>query len=195
MAEKSSVSLRAIITGLTFVFAISLISPYAVLMVKGSQLTSNAIPIIAISLLLFVTIIFLPLLRLLRFRWVFQEGELITIYVMMLVGSVVVTTGFSGTFLSVITGAMYYATPENEWAELFVPNVHAWLAPSNVEAIRYFYEGLPKGMPIPWSEWTIPLLTWLVFIFAFYYIFPSSFLILILVQGMTHIMRLLHRNC
>jgi hypothetical protein len=169
MSDRSSVSLRAIVTGLTFVFAISLISPYAVLMVKGSQLTSNAIPIIAVTILFVLTVVALPILRLLQSRWIFQREELITIYVMMLVGSVVVTTGFVGTFLSVITGAMYYATPENEWAELFVPNVHAWLAPSNVEAIRYFYEGLPKGMPIPWSEWTIPLLTWLVFIFAFYY--------------------------
>ena len=103
MPDRSSVSLRAVITGLIFVFAISLISPYAVLMVKGSQLTSNAIPIIAITLLFVLTIVALPLLRLLQSRWMFEQGELITIYVMMLVGSVVVTTGFSGTFLSVIS--------------------------------------------------------------------------------------------
>ena len=83
MSDRSSVSLRAVITGLIFVFAISLISPYAVLMVKGSQLTSNAIPIIAITLLFFLTVVALPLLRLLQSRWMFEQGELITIYVMM----------------------------------------------------------------------------------------------------------------
>ena len=92
MSDRSSVSLRAIVTGLTFVFAISLISPYAVLMVKGSQLTSNAIPIIAVTILFVLTVVALPILRLLQSRWIFQREELITIYVMMLVGSVVVTT-------------------------------------------------------------------------------------------------------
>jgi hypothetical protein len=42
----SSVTWRAVLTGAVLVFAISVISPWAVLVVKGSQLTSNAIPII-----------------------------------------------------------------------------------------------------------------------------------------------------
>ncbi len=160
--------MRAVLTGAVLVFAISVISPWAILMVKGSQLTSNAIPLIAVAFLLLITLVAAPLLRALGAGWAFNRSEQITVYIMMLVGSVVVTTGFTGSFLSIITGAMYYATPENEWAELFIPYIHPWLAPTNTEAVRLFYEGLPQGMPIPWSAWSTPLLVWMIFIFVFY---------------------------
>ena len=161
---------RAIITGLTLVLAISLLSPWAVLMVKGSQLTSNAIPIVAVLFFFLLTSICLPLLRALGPTWIFTRPELIAIYIMMIVGSVVVTTGFTGSFLSIISGLMYYATPENEWAALFGPYVHPWLAPENPEAVRLFFEGLPKGMPIPWADWAKPLAAWICFILVFYWV-------------------------
>ena len=142
----TGVSARAVLTGALLVLAISLLSPWAILMVQGSQLTSNAIPIVAISLLFLLTLVVMPLLRALGSAFAFRRQELITIYIMMLVGSVVVTTGFTGSFLSIITGAMYYAAPENEWAELFLPYIHPMLAPTDLEAVRFFYEGSPKGI-------------------------------------------------
>ena len=161
---------RAIFTGLALVFAISLLSPWAILMVKGSQLTSNAIPIVAVLFFFLLTAGLLPLLRILGPTWIFSRHELIAIYIMMLVGSVVVTTGFTGSFLSVISGAMYYATPENEWGTLFGPYIHSWLAPEDPEVIRLFFEGLPQGLPIPWSAWIKPLVAWISFIMVFYWV-------------------------
>lgn len=171
---------KAVLFGLVLVGAISVISPWAILVVKGSQLTSNAIPIIAIFLLFLVTAVLQPLLRLLGDRGLFTRAELITIYVMMLVGAVVVTTGFTGTFLSVITGAVYYATPENDWNSLFVPYLSRWLTPTDTEAIRLFYEGLPRGQVIPWAAWTLPLISWLSFILVFYWVL---FCIAVLLRG------------
>ncbi|MBT6628655.1 MAG: hypothetical protein HOB49_16705, partial [Gemmatimonadetes bacterium] len=160
---------RSLLFGTCLVAAISVLSPWAILVVKGSQLTSNAIPIIAIFLLFLVTVVLQPILRWLGDRGAFTRPELITIYVMMLVGSVVVTTGFAGTFLSVITGAVYYATPENDWNSLFVPYLSRWLTPDDTQAIRLFYEGLPKGQVIPWESWVRPLVTWISFILVFYW--------------------------
>ena len=167
---KSDIRLRAMLTGLVLVLAISLLSPWAVLMVKGSQLTSNAIPIVAVVFFFLLTACALPLLRALGPSWVFTRSELLAVYIMMIVGSVVVTTGFTGSFLSVISGLMYYATPENEWAVLFGPHIHPWLAPENPDAIRLFFEGLPKGMPIPWAAWSKPLVAWICFILVFYWV-------------------------
>jgi hypothetical protein len=164
----TGVTWRAVLLGALLVFAISIISPWAVLMVQASQLTSNAIPIIAIVLLFLLTAVFLPILRLVSRYLTMGRAELITVYVMMLVGSVVVTTGFTGSFLSVISGAQYYATTENEWADLFVPYVHSWLGPSDTDAIRLFYEGLPTGASIPWDAWSTPLTAWIAFILVFY---------------------------
>ena len=121
--------------------AISVLSPWGILIVKGSQITSNAIPLIAVLFLFLLTAAALPLLKLLGRTWAFSRAELIAVYAMMLVGAVVVTTGFTGSFLSVITGAAYYATPENAWQELFVEYIHPWLAPADTEAVRLFYEG------------------------------------------------------
>ena len=94
--DETRIRPRAILTGLGLVFAISLLSPWAILMVKGSQLTSNAIPIVAVLFFFVLTAGALPLLRLLGPAWEFSRQESIAVYIMMIVGSVVVTTGFTG---------------------------------------------------------------------------------------------------
>ena len=162
------VTLRAVLAGAALVAAISVVSPWAILAVKGSQLTSNAIPVIAVFLLFAVVALAQPLLRLLSRRLAFARAELITVYVMMLAGSVVVTTGLTGSFLSVISGAVYYATPENNWETLFGPYLNPWLSPQDTEAVRLFYEGLPRGMGIPWDAWVRPLAAWISFLLVFY---------------------------
>ena len=105
------------------------------------------------------------LLRLWRPKLAFTRGELITAFVMMLVAAAVPTRGFAGFLMPIATSAQYYATPENEWAELVWPHLPRWLAPEDGYAVRHYYEGLPKDMPtllaIPWRAWAIPLLCWM----------------------------------
>ena len=168
--STSGVSGRAALTGAVLVGAISIISPWAILIVKGSQLAGNAVPIIAVFFLFGLVAVVVPVLKLLGTRLAFSRAELVTVYIMMLVGSVIVTVGFSGSFLTVTTGVIYYATPENRWHELFVSNLSKWLAPTDREAVRWLYEGLPEGAPIPWSAWMRPLAAWIPFILAFYWV-------------------------
>ena len=49
--EGRGVTWRAVLTGVALVAVISIVSPWAIMTAKGSQLTSNAIPIIAVFLL------------------------------------------------------------------------------------------------------------------------------------------------
>ena len=168
--ERPGVTWRAVLTGTALVAAIAVVSPWAILVVKGSQLTSNAIPIIAVLFLFGLAAVAVPVLKLLRRGWAFSRGELITVYVMMLVGSAVVTTGFTGCFLTLITGPLYYATPENNWDSLFLPHIHQWLTPTDRAAVVGFYEGLPQGATIPWRAWLVPLATWLPFVLLFYWV-------------------------
>ena len=67
--------MRAVVTGALLVALISVASPWAVLVVKGSQLTSNAIPIIAVFLLFAVTALAQPLLRLLSRQLAFRRAD------------------------------------------------------------------------------------------------------------------------
>ncbi len=165
-----AVSLRAACTGAALVTAMSVVSPWAVLVVKGSQLTTNAVPAMAVVLFFLMTAVVVPLARLLGGRFGYTRGELIVVYAMMLTGSVVVTNGFTGSFLSVVTGARYYAARENDWKETILPNIHPWLAPKDGQAVRFLYEGLPAGASIPWGAWAVPLLTWLSFLMVFYWV-------------------------
>lgn len=156
------------LVGAGLVGAISFIAPWGFLVVKGSQLASNAMPLIAVLFFLILVGLVGPVLK--GMGKGFSRAELTTVYVMMLVGSVVVVTGLTGSLLPVITGVSYYATPENNWDALFVPHLHPWLVPQDAEAVRLFYEGLPRGMDIPWGAWFLPLATWIPFILVFYWV-------------------------
>ena len=164
------VSWRAVGVGTALVGVIGVVSPWAILVVKGSQLTSNAVPIIAVLFLFGLAGVVVPLLKLIRRRLAFSRGELITVYVMMLVGSAVVTTGFTGCFLTLISGPLYYTTPENNWGTLILPHIHEWLTPTDRAAVAGFYEGLPRGAAIPWGAWLVPLAAWLPFVLVFYWV-------------------------
>ena len=100
----SGVTLRAVLTGAVLMAVICHLGPWAILEVKGSQLTNTAIPIIAVLFLFAMTAVAVPVLGALHRRLAFSRSEVITVYGMMLVGSTIVT-GFTGHFLSVITGA------------------------------------------------------------------------------------------
>ncbi|MBT6145068.1 MAG: hypothetical protein HOH74_06545, partial [Gemmatimonadetes bacterium] len=169
MQRNSAVSLRAVCTGGALCAAISVLSPWAALLHKSSELTSNAIPVIAVVSLFVLTAVVAPVMRALSPRLAFTRPELLVIYVMMLIAAVIPTKGLMGSFLGVITGPLYYSTPENGWAQLFLPHVNQWLAPKDLTAVRYLYEGLPDGMGIPWAAWAVPLLAWGAFLLAFYW--------------------------
>ena len=165
----SGVTLRALLTGAVLLGAICWLSPWAILIVKGSQLTNTSIPIIAVLFLFGLTTVVVPLLGAIKRRLAFSRSEVITVYAMMLVGSGIITA-FTAHFLSVISGAMYYASPENNWKALFVDHQHSWIAPTDWQAVRFLYEGLPKGMDIPWGAWVVPLAAWMPFMLILYWV-------------------------
>ena len=167
--RPSGVTLRAVLTGAVLVGVISVLSPWGILYVKGSQLTSSSIPIISVLFLLLLSGVVVPVLGAIKRRLAFSRSEVITVFSMMLV-SAGITVSFTGQFLAILTGAMYYATPENNWDELFVGFQHAWLVPTDWDAVRYFYEGLPKHMAIPWDAWALPLASWMVLMLIIYWV-------------------------
>ena len=65
------------------------------------------------------------------------------------VASAIPTSGFTANLIALLPSVFYYATPENEWAQLLHPHVTEWLVPQDPEAIRYFFEGLPSGTAHP----------------------------------------------
>ena len=95
--------------------------PYGGLVIQGTRLgLSSATP--AAFFLLFVLLLTVHLgLGCLRRSWAFTRGELLVIFSMMVVATAIPTRGVTGMLLPMITGATYYATPENKWLELIHP--------------------------------------------------------------------------
>ena len=98
---------------------------------------------------------------------------------MLVVACAIPTMGYSAQLLPIITAPFYFATPENNWAELIQPHIKPWLTPQSNLGIKYFYEGLPSWEDgIPWAIWIKPLLVWGSFAMALYLVMISMMVIL-----------------
>jgi hypothetical protein len=72
-----------------------------------------------------------------------------------------------GRFLAVISASEYFASAENEWPTYTLPNLPAWLLPSNAgDAMGMFYRGAPPHIGFPWAVWLGPLFWWMGLIAA-----------------------------
>ena len=158
---------RAFLVGLVGAFCLSFGSVYNDMIIKGSGLaTWNWTPG-AIFLFFVLVAVVNALLRFVHPRLALQPGELATVYFLMLLANTLTGRGFSAQLLPVITGAYYYATPENNWNEVVQPYLPEWTMPQGGDVIRHFYEGSPAGT-VPWEAWLFPLLYWGVFALAFF---------------------------
>ena len=111
-----------------------------------------------------------PLLRAIGERWALNQREMLTIYSILIVVGPIVSIGGVHFFLPTLIAPYYYATPENEYAELFHDYIPSWFGPKDPEVIRTFYEG-SEGMGVPWEAWIKPLAIWTPFLMAVYFAF------------------------
>ena len=131
----------------------------------------------AVFLLFVLTLILNPLLKLIHPRAGLNRGELLVVYVMMVMASPIPTL-FVGKFLSAISYPYYYATPENEWRELIHPYIPDWLMVHNVDIVKKFYEGGGRNEPIPWTAWQPVFLAWLPFVWALFLVMISLMIVM-----------------
>ena len=165
--ESQSLSFRAFLLGSLLCLLIGVGTIYANAIIQGTFMAwcfSNPVALFLFFYLVLGNILVGTLARNLALR----REELVLIYAMMMVSASIPTFGLVEHLLPMITGVFYYATPENNWGELIQPYVPAWIAPSDEQLIQGFYEGLPKGMPVPWEGWLETLGYWSVFLLALY---------------------------
>jgi len=111
-----------------------------------------------------------PILRIIRREWALDQREMLVIYSIMIVVGPIVSIGGVHFLLPTLIAPYYYATPENEYAELFHEYIPSWFGPKDPEVIREFYEG-SWGGKVPWGAWIKPLMLWSLFLLAVYFIF------------------------
>jgi len=160
---------RAIFTGLFLSFLIGVGEPFSVLYIQGSALCADYSTGGAVFLFFILVFLINVLLKKISPKISLNPSELITVYIMMIVACAIPSWGFTMNLIGLLGGLFYYATPVNKWAEIVHPHLPKHLFPQSKDAILYLYEGIPKGMKIPWDAWIQPLGNWFLFILVFYF--------------------------
>ena len=119
-----------------------------------------------------------PALGFLHRRLALHRRELAAVFIMAMMAAVVPTEGYIEHMIPKIVSGYYYATPENQWTELIHPHMKPWIAPQDPAVVRYFFEGLPAEMPLPWSAWVRPLFFWTIFFLLLCFVMVCAMVIL-----------------
>ncbi|MDE0636811.1 MAG: hypothetical protein OXI43_13320 [Candidatus Poribacteria bacterium] len=158
-------TVRALLLGLALVVVQTAITPYNDYYLQGTDIAGNHFPLGAVFTLIFLTLVINPILKRVFPRATLNPAELIVIWVMMGISSAIPSKGMMGFLLPYLAAPVYFATPENEWAETLHPHFPEWLIVWDKHAVTNFYEG---ESVVPWVLWLKPIFVWTVFILLLY---------------------------
>lgn len=164
--RASGLTLRAFVIGLLCTALTDLWIHWAELILGGrghTALANTSIPVGAFNVLFLLVIINLFLTRFLR-PLAFSKVELLVIYTMMTVSTVLSSSGGIHFIGTTIPAAFYYANSSNNWAALFHSYIPGWIALKDKKAIEGFYRG---NASVPWALWMQPLIAWIGFMALF----------------------------
>ncbi|MBI1929587.1 hypothetical protein HYR99_35740 [Candidatus Poribacteria bacterium] len=98
-------------------------------------------------------------------RFALKQGEFLTIYIMLSVSSAIAGHDMMQTLVPVIPNGFWFATPENEWKELFWRYLPRWLTSDNLSTLKDFYDGETTFYTKSHlQDWLRPILWWTVFL-------------------------------
>ena len=159
--EREPLAARTAVVALLFVLCVAAGGAVAAL-VRYDLIGFGHLPrtaLIALVLLLLTNLVARPLVR----RNLFSAGQLLYVYL-----AVLVVSGLPGqqmvTHLYVaLVGPAHYASPENHYRDLFFEHIPPWSVPSlesEDPAVKWAFWGLPSGATLPWPAWVVPLACW-----------------------------------
>src|SRR5580700_6620105 len=157
--RQSGLTMRALLLGLALTALCELWIHWAELVLGGrghTALANTSIPVGAFNVLFLLVIINLILTKFLR-PLAFAPAELLVIYVMMTVSTVISSSGGLHFVIPTITAAFWYADSSNGWAAKFHRFIPDWIAQKNYVALHGFYVG---NSHVPWSAWWSQMLSW-----------------------------------
>jgi len=160
-AERRTFTARALVIGIVLTAALAWLVPVSLYDLFSSRLHYPILPpgVVAVFCLLltanFAVNRVWP-------RQGLHAGELVVIFTMMWLGLVAIfEIDVTGNTLAIMAAPNYFASTENRWDEYYLAYMRPWAIPSNrASEIRYFYNGLPPGAPIPWHVWYLPFFWW-----------------------------------
>ncbi len=94
-----------------------------------------------------------------------DKNEILTIYILLSMSTAVAGTDMLQILIPMLPHPFWFATQENEWANLFFRSLPPWLIVSNKSALTGFYEGESTFYTIAHIKaWIIPIISWSFFL-------------------------------
>ncbi len=135
-------------------------------MFRTIHMTVQSIAMNAIFFLFFLNLINMGLKRVMP-RAVLNKSDLLLIYAMVCMGSTVSGHGFMQLLIAIMTYVHWFASPENDWANLIWGHLPPWMTVTDKEVLASHYKGESSFyLESNLQAWTIPILAWSAFIFS-----------------------------
>ncbi|MBI3828911.1 MAG: hypothetical protein HY291_05310 [Planctomycetes bacterium] len=157
---------RGWFVGVAFVAFLAMSTPYIEMVLNGSLLTMNLLPV-GPMILLFMMLLVQTVLHASSVRLGLSREDLTMATCMAMVSASLSGYGYV-TYLTGAMSGMTHARPENRWNEYILPYLPNWLCPHDPadpnsldpRPVEWFMSGLPPGKEAPWSAWMIPYAYW-----------------------------------
>ena len=111
--------------------------------------------------LLIAAALYIPVERGLRRSEPLSFAELIAVYLMLMVGTLVTSYATAHFLFPTLTSAVYFSQSEGRW-KTWLDRVPDWFGPRSPEAVGGFWKG--DVWQVPWGEWIGPLAAWFVLV-------------------------------
>ncbi|MBM3238637.1 hypothetical protein FJZ31_20265 [Candidatus Poribacteria bacterium] len=163
--RTKGVTLRAVMLGLALI-------PINLYFIMNNHIYWNALPTtislffnVIISIFVLTTLN-LPLQKYMP-KYALSQGELLTIYIMLSVASAIAGHDMMQTVVPTIPHAFWFATPENEWKELFWRYLPRWLVADDLRGLRDYYRGESSFyLAEHVKTWLRPIFGWMLLLSA-----------------------------
>lgn len=166
VSAASPVTARAVAIGLLLAVGINLVMDYSDMYLKNTLMIGNHFPTVGMAVLLLFIFAINPLMR----RWtgkpMLEQGELLLVWSMVGVAGGIGATGCMRYIPGWAAAPTYFTSPSNEYTAYLISYLPKWMflgEAADANAVRWFFEGLPRGEHIPWGSWLRPLSCWLLF--------------------------------
>lgn len=153
---------RALLAGAAGVAVLCAITPYNDYHLKNTFLYGNHLPIGALCLFTVLAWLVNPLLRRVRPALALNTAELLIAWSMWATGASLASSGLWRYLGPMVVAPAYFASAGRRWIDAFSqsPNYLLLSKEPNSPLIRWFYEGIPPGTPMPYFQWIPVVLSW-----------------------------------
>ena len=129
-------------------------------------LLSNVVPLSNVIFLLLILTAFNGMLQKFFPSISLNQGELLIIYIILSLATTFCSICVVGAITSTMGHAFWFATPENEWKELFWRYIPRWLTVDDKSVLSGYYKGDSNLYTTEYLKaWLPPILWWVFIIF------------------------------